>query len=304
MQGGATLPAPMQGVKASAAPRAGLLGNPSDLYGGRGIGFAFREFSAQVDLDAAARISLDLDLLQAAWQVLRAHAAFPERPFTARWSSDIPRQAGLSGSSALVLAFLRAATAWHDLRLAPMELARLAWRAENEILGIRAGPMDRLVQAFGGLVAMDFAEPMSVERLAPALLPPLFIAWDAAPGQSSGAVHAPVYERWQQGDPAVRAVIAEYRPLVARGLDALRARDLPTLCACVNRNFDLRAQLFPIAPRDRQMIDLGRARGAATKFCGSGGAVLVVTTQVADLRKTYEAAGFPTLIPTLSAPCT
>ena len=45
------------------------------------------------------------------------------------------------------------------------------------MLGFRAGPLDRLVQAHDGLLAMDFSEPFAedaVERLDPTLLPPLF----------------------------------------------------------------------------------------------------------------------------------
>ena len=88
--------------------------------------------------------------------------------------------------------------------LPPLRIAELAWRAENERLGIRAGPLDRLVQAHDGLLAMDFAqpfEPASLEPLSADLLPPMLLAWHGVPGQSSGDVHAPVFARWQRGDP-------------------------------------------------------------------------------------------------------
>ena len=301
-------------VKASAKPRAGLLGNPSDMYGGRGIAFTFDDFGAEVTLTPAAKVDEGHDLVRAANAVFVRHAVgvgverarLDARPFAAQFASDIPRGVGLAGSSAIVVAALRALAKWHDVAIPPLRLAELALAAEVDVLGIRGGPMDRLAQAFEGVMAMDFAapfEPGSVERLDADALPPLLIAWDDAPKASSGLVHVPVWERYQAGDPQVRAVMAEYRPLVERGRAALARGDFAALRALVDRNFDLRASLFPIRPRDRRMIDLGRERGAATKFCGSGGAVLVVPEAreaMAALHADYRAEGFATFEPTVS----
>ena len=293
-----------------AHPRAGLLGNPSDLYGGRGVGFAFSNFSVELELEAGGDGEIAPDLVRVAWE------AFCERcgvgrcePFTVRLATDIPRQAGLAGSSAIVIAALRAFSRWCSRELATHELAELALHVENDRLGIRAGPMDRLVQAHEGLVAMDFArpfEPESTERLDTRLLPPLLIAIDPEPGQPSGQVHAPVWERYQAGDPDVREVMREYRPLVERGLGALLRGDLATLMECVNHNFDLRARLFTIGERDALMIALGRDSGGATKFCGSGGAVLAVAAdreRLARLHADYQGCGFTVILPEVVGPC-
>ena len=48
----------MLSVRAHAQARVGLLGNPSDLYGGQGVAFTFDAFSARVELSASDGIRL------------------------------------------------------------------------------------------------------------------------------------------------------------------------------------------------------------------------------------------------------
>ena len=287
----------MHSVVATAFPRAGLLGNPSDLYGGRGIGFTFEDYAAEVrflpanesesagshsfELGASLTPSFSRDpeipILQATRRVLGelGLSQGDQSLFQLQVSCDIPRQVGLSGSSAIILAALRAVCAGIGLQADVDVLAALALRVETDFMDIAAGPMDRIVQSYGGLVAMDF-ELGKVERIDSALMPPIAILIDRSPGQDSGSVHSPVRERWEAGDSEVRAVMAEFRPLVEHGLRCLRTGDIGGLRQCVDRNFDLRAMVFPISDRDRAVIDLVRSCGAAAKFCGSGGAILAL----------------------------
>ena len=70
--------------------------------------------------------------------------------------------------------------------LLPCLLAAMALATEVHELGITAGPMDRGVQARGGLLAMDFAEGAGEPTvLDPACLPPLFLAFDPRGGEHS-----------------------------------------------------------------------------------------------------------------------
>lgn len=303
----------MARITARAHARVGLLGNPSDLYGGRGLGLAVSELSAEVALDDASRTRLESELFRAGWHVFSGELAArgidaDSRPFALSFSSTIPFQAGLSGSSALLIAALRAWSEWFGLALSRSRLAELAWRTENEQLGIRAGPLDRLVQAHEGLLAMDFRSPWaeaSIERLDPALLPPLFLAWHGEPGQSSGDVHAPVYARWLAGDREVRDVTERLAANSDAGRDALLARDVDGFLACIDRNLELRARLFDIAPADRALVELGRSLGAAAKFPGSGGAVLFAcrdARQLAEVERACRERGHSTLRPSVARP--
>jgi glucose-1-phosphate thymidylyltransferase len=302
----------MPTLTARANARVGLLGNPSDIYGGRGLGFAIAELGVAVTLVDATAFELPNDLLRAGWKCMQREFAAAgidaaTRPFAATFASDIPFQAGLSGSSALLVAALRAWSRWFGLPLPQARLAELAWRTENDDLGIRAGPLDRLVQAHGGLVAMDFARPFAgaVQRLDGALLPPLMLAWHGIAGQNSGDVHAPVWARFRARDREVCEVMQQLAANANAGAEALRAHDRAAFLACVDRNFDLRARVFPIAAADRALIELGRSLGAASKFPGSGGAVLYACRDEAQ-RGRVEAAcrahGHTTLRPTVAPP--
>ncbi len=320
----------MKTITTHAHPRIGLLGNPSDLYGGRVLGFTFDGFMAQVQLEFCESIELhgsdeimrcsleaplaaELDpcagsggteLLAAA--VKRLVAAHPElgvetRGFSLRFKTDIPRQAGLSGSSGIIVAALRALGGHYDVDLGPEVLAVLAQEAETEELGLVAGPQDRVLQAHRGLLSMDFSGPKpAVQRLKPDLLPPLLLAWDPEPGQSSGDVHASVLSRWEAGDELVREVMRELPELVVEGVAALQGGDHARLVALMDRNFELRRSIFDITPRDQELVALGRDFGAGAKLCGSGGSVVFMHTDPAALSRLAQVlsqAGWSGLFP-------
>ncbi len=328
-------------VQDGARPRIGLFGNPSDLYGGKVVAFTFDDFEATARIEplvegieiAGSGPALvfpcwselvrgleprggvaGAELLAAAMFRMLLHVpelkdledGDPRAAFRIGFETDVPRQAGLSGSSAIVIAALRALMRWFKVESAPFEISELALAAETEDLGLVAGPQDRVVQAFGGLVAMDFTgprSPASYEHLDPALLPPLLCVWGDEPGTPSGDVHKDLRARWLRGDTNVRGVMARFSSLVDRGLQALRDRDLPGLADAVDANFDLRSSIFPIADEDRRLIELGREHGAAVKFPGSGGAALAVPRDPATIDRVedvYREAGLHTLRPRVS----
>jgi dTDP-glucose pyrophosphorylase/galactokinase/mevalonate kinase-like predicted kinase len=300
----------MTSLTASAQARIGLLGNPSDIYGGQGLGFSVAELGVTVTLTTADRIDLPNELFAASWQLFERELSAAGidasvRPFQLTFSSNVPFQGGLSGSSALVIAAIRAWSRWFGLPMAAMRVAEMAFRVENEVLGIRAGALDRLVQAHDGLLAMDFQKPFaegSVQRLSPELLPPLLLAWHGVAGQNSGDVHAPVFARWQADDQHVREVVQQLIANAEAGHKALLSGDREAFLNCCNHNFDLRASVFPIAAADQDLIDLGRQLGAGSKFPGSGGAVLFALrdqAHLAEVEAACQAAGHQTLRPTV-----
>ena len=291
--------------------RVGLLGNPSDLYGGAGLGFAIAEFGATARIVARAPASnRAAPLLEATWRTMRPHvgesASRGAPPLAIE--SNVPFQSGLAGSSAIVVAALRAWAAHLGWRLSRSRLAEIAWRVEQETLGVRAGPLDRLVQAHEGLIAMEFATPWAadaVRRLDPASLPPLLLAISDGGGRASGDVHAPIFERWKAGDPAVAAMVEGLAENARRGIDALEQGDREAFLACIDRNLDLRGTVFEIEPADRDLIQLGRSLGAAAKLPGSGGAVLLACREDGDLARVESAcasAGITTVRPIVQAP--
>jgi glucuronokinase len=238
-------------------------------------------------------------------QVAELDANDPLLRFRLRYRTDIPRQVGLSGSSAIVIATLRALGQWFEVPLDPHVLAELALAAEVEELGIAAGPMDRVIQAHEGLMLMDLKAPRSAgsyRRLDPALLPPLFVAWDPAPGIESGRLHSDVRARWLAGDPEVLQAMQSLREIVDRGVGCLETGDHAGFRKLMDQNFDIRARIFPMRDRDRELVQIGREAGAAVKFAGSGGAVVGALAESSDferVQRAYRAAGIPAIRPTL-----
>jgi len=167
--------------------------------------------------------------------------------------------------------------------------------------------MDRVVQAYGRALYMDFREPRggaSYRPLEAARFPPLFVAWSPRPGSISGLPHADVRRRFERGDPAVVAAMQVFPKLADRGLLCLEGGDFDGLRALVDENFDTRAEIFPLSDEDRDMVAIGRRERAAVKLCGSGGAVLGVMREAEDfprLRARYRDAGYRILRPRLSA---
>ena len=211
--------------------RAALAGNPSDGYGGAVLAVTLGEQRAAVTARRAPRLEISPPSEVVAATVARfAREHRSSASATAiEWSTSIPRGVGLGGSSAIVISTLRALSALHDVELEATELAELALAIELDELGIAAGLQDRVAQAFGGLMFMEFdpaAGPDRYRRLDSALLPPLVVAWRSDAAGDSGAVHAPLRDRHDAVSP--RWWPRWLRWLDSRGVPATRCSPATT----------------------------------------------------------------------------
>ena len=262
-----------------AQARAALAGNPSDGYGGAVLATTLPGHSVR----AIARRAPELRVTPPAELVAAAARRFareiePAGLETAiEWTTSIPRAVGLGGSSAIVIATLRALCELHRVELEPIALAACALAVETEDLGIAAGPQDRIAQAYGGVTFMDFARDGGrYERLDPARLPPLLVAWRAHAGEHSGEVHEHLRRRYERGDPGVRDAIDELAAAAHRAWEAVVAGDGAELARCADTSFDTRRKLMALDPRHVEMVELARECGAGANYTGSGGAIVAV----------------------------
>ena len=79
--------------------------------------------------------------------------------FDAEVTGDVPSGAGLSSSAAFEVATAGLLMKLFDLRLEPLEVAKLCQRAENEFVGVRSGLLDQATSVFGRadhVVHLDF----------------------------------------------------------------------------------------------------------------------------------------------------
>ena len=252
-----------------ALARAALAGNPSDGYGGAVLAVCVPELAARAEAGSAAHATSDPPSALVDATVAR----FGRGPCAVRWTTTVPREVGLGGSSAIVTATVRALCALHGHALEPDELAEMVLAVEVEDLGIAAGPQDRYAQAHEGLVLMDFAGARPrVERLDPALLPSLYLAWRSDAAEASHAVHGDLRDRAR--DPAVRAGMARLAGHAHAARDALLGGDQQAFAAALDASFDERAALLDLDPRHEAMVRAARAAGASANYAGSGGAIV------------------------------
>jgi glucuronokinase len=299
-------------IETYAYARAGLLGNPSDGYFGKTIAFLVRNFRARVLLYPSARLEItaskadmpvfeSLEDLHAStrWRgyyggiriiqalvvrfvdYCRDHGIeLPNRNFTIEYESTIPLRLGMGGSSAIITAALRALCQYYSVEIPLPIQAKLALETETRELGVPAGPQDRVIQVYEGLVYMDFAKHLmdsrgygEYERLDPSLLPNIYLAYRTSLSEGTEVFHNNVRERWNAGDPAVRGAMEEWAAYAERGREALMKGDGAALGKLIDANFDLRASIYTISQGNLDMIQTARSVGATSSFSGSGGAV-------------------------------
>nr|AGH33734.1 mevalonate kinase [Asparagus officinalis] len=319
--------------------RVGFLGNPSDVYSGRTISFSLGNFWASVRLEPSKDLVIEphphhdlvsfssiahlvnrlesegyyggVRLLMAICKVFYKYCVdngivLKDGNFTLSYDTNIPRQTGLSGSSAIVCAALNCLLDFYNIRhLVKVEIRpELILSAEKE-LGIVAGLQDRVAQVYGGLVYMDFSKehmdkmghgmytPMDIS-----LLPPLHLIYAENPSDS-GKVHSTVRKRWLDGDEFIISSMDEVAKIALDGRSALLEKKYFDLAQLMNRNFDFRRQMFGdevLGSLNLKMIEVARSVGAASKFTGSGGAIIAFCpegpAQVKQLEDACQKAGF------------
>ena len=301
----------MRTVDAEAPARVALAGNPSDGYGGRVLSLAIENFRARVSVSESDRLEIvlapqdhvrfdDVDDLVAdvvangyygglrlvTAAIKRFSEAEAERgtpvgrsAFTVHYDTAIPRAVGLGGSSAIVIATLRALLEFEGRTMDPDALAKLALAVENEELGIAAGLQDRVAQVYGGLTLMDFGDATgeaagSYRPLDPELLPPLFVAYLGAAGEPSELPHAEIRRRWEAGDQAIAEAMAELAELASAAERALQRGDLEAFGAAMDATFEVRRRLMPLDRRHVEMVERARELGCSANYTGSGGAIV------------------------------
>ncbi len=313
-------------ITATAPGRCGLVGNPTDMYGGSVISCSTCERArCLLDRDADHIIinvsgqsqtitSLDDlalrdgDFLNVARAVLLALEINPKQtaPFRLNASTDIPMQAGLAGSTAILATLVGCMLTHLEIRLNMYQIAELVRKIEYDVLHVVCGFQDHYMTIFGGLNYMDFREKNSaqtqdahspfatVERLDGFVDElPLVLAHTGV-RHHSGTVHKSIRERWLEGEPAVVEGYLEVARLARTGKKALLERDWVALAGLMNRNHAIVRDLGGSGEANEKLIAAalaGGAAGAKLAGAGGGGTILALTQEPERTAKALMDAG-------------
>ncbi len=299
-------------IKTRTPARAGLIGNPSDGFNGVTIAFTFDAFWVEVQLWESPELEIrpaprdqvvfesiadlvhnvtnygyygGVRLIKATIKVFADYCKklgieLEHKNFTLSYRTDIPLRVGLAGSSAIITSTLRALMQFYGVSIPKHILPNLILSAETDELKIPAGLQDRVAQAYGGVVYMDFDKELMkrgfghYENLDPSLLPPLFIAYDDSVTEGTEVFHTDIRERYRRGEKLVIDTLNEIAEGARLFRKAMEAGDVVEMNRLMDRNFDLRARIYHISDLNLRLVHTARKLGASAKLPGSGGAVI------------------------------
>ena len=317
-------------IKKRAYARAGLLGNPSDGYHGKTISIIVRNFWAEAVLYEWDQVELVLsqedrsrfDSVHELARDVRLHGYYGgirlvkatikkfveycvsqgislhERNFSIRYQSNIPRQVGLAGSSAIIVAVLRCLMEFYGVEIPKRVQPSLVLSVEKDELHIAGGLQDRVIQVYEGVVYMNFAKEVMetiqgfecgvYEPLDLAYLPPLYLAYSTDAAEPTEIIHNDLQGRYERGEPEVVNAMATFAEYAEQGRAALLARDWETFGRLMNANFDLRRKILRLSSLHVEMVERARSVGVPAKFAGSGGAIVGLCQDQATFRRLKE----------------
>jgi len=311
-------------IVCSAPGRAGIIGNPTDMYGGAVL-------SCSVDMRARVvitpsptpgvtlvtndeeRVITSRDDLRPCgdhFDVARAvldYMRLPPLACRVQYDSDIPLRSGLAGSTALLVALVQGLLAWQGQYPSRYQLAETARYIELNYLEVVCGYQDAYMCTFGGLNYMDFRGKQfyreaeaelfaTIEPLADYVSELPFLLGFTGRQHASSAVHKPIRERWLEGEPVVIKSYERITELALLGKKALLMADWSLLGRLMNENHAIQRDLGGSGEANERLIAVALQAGApGAKLAGAGdGGTVIALWPWADTRpleQAWHAAG-------------
>ncbi|MDR2761868.1 MAG: hypothetical protein LBB88_04650 [Planctomycetaceae bacterium] len=320
----------MEIIRCHAYARAGLIGNPSDAYNGKTISIIVKNFRSQVTLYEWDRIEIVpspsdesvFGSIREMTQDVKLHGYYGgirlvkaaiygfaiycksrgirlhDRNFSIRYDTTIPRQVGMAGSSAIVVATLRALMNFYEVVISKQVLPSLVLSIEREQLNITAGLQDRVAQVYEGCVYMDFAKESEqieegfiggcYEELPLSLLPSFYVSYSTDFGEPTEVFHNNLRFRYDNGELQVVEAMSRFAEITVEAKKAILNQDVDKLNSLINQNFDLRRSICQLPPEHILMVETARSCGVSAKFAGSGGAIVGICPDKNTFQKLNE----------------
>ncbi len=307
-------------VAASAPGRAGIIGNPSDMFGGAVISctvgmraktvlttapcLILETAGFEESIDGPSSLVLKGDRFDIARAVLN-YTGLPRPACRIYYETAIPMQSGMAGSTALIVTLLQALLAWKGEYPDLYQLAEKARYIEKSILKVICGFQDAYMCVFGGLNYMEFNGKIfndgsesgtyaSIEPLSSLELP--FLLASTGVKHSSGEVHRPASERWLAGEAEAAEGYKRIAETAREGRNALIKKDWALLGNLMNENHVLQRSLGGSGEANERLIEAALdagAAGAKLAGAGKGGTIIALWPhqETAPLEKVLIGAG-------------
>jgi len=206
----------------------------------------------------------------------------PPGGFSLETHSEAPAGAGISGSSALMIATTAALAAFTGRQLTKEEIRELAQNVEAQIIRVPTGCQDYYPALYGGVNVISLGAegirrdpiPVAAEELEARFV----IAYTGAP-RESGINNWEVFKRHMDGD---REVVRNFEKIsqIAQAMHcALRKPDWNEVARLLRQEWKLRRSNYPgiSTPLIDSLIATAQKHGGrAAKVCGAGGGGCVV----------------------------
>jgi len=220
----------------------------------------------------------------------------PEGGLELETHSESPAGAGISGSSALMIATTAALARWTDRDLTLEDIRVLAQNVEAQLIRVPTGCQDYYPALYGGVNAIHLdpdgihreAVPVAAEEIDARFL----LVYTGAPRQS-GINNWEVFKAHINGD---RRVFRNFEQIVsvARAMhDALAAANWGEVARLLRAEWKLRKTNAPgiTTPLiDKLVAVAGRNGGLAAKVCGAGGGGCVIFMVEPEAKQRVAAA--------------
>jgi len=249
------------------------------------------QWSVQVN-DEAAKAVEEEPLFAAALAFYR-----PPAPQAISVRTDIPRAAGLGGSSTLLAACCQALSLLQGEKLDAGTLLQHVTLLEHRLLGKPAGVQDAFAAIMGGLNSIDFSAGTAVHRHLPAnplLRAPLYLLYSDQQ-HHSGINNWRIIRQACEGDRQMLELLGQLAENAGGLEQALLLEREDLFRACLTREASLRARL------EKDLVPEPYARFCQLfgdrligKICGAGGGgcMLLYGEELARLPLHSEAARF------------
>jgi len=279
--------------------RVGILGNPSDIYFGVVISSTLKDLYVdgkiketnkfKFTINNSEDIKLD-SLILNSLKFLK-NQGYDVKEFEINFESNIPKQGGLAGSSAIIINLLLGLDELFDLKLEKRQLAHYSTKIERDVIGIIAGPSDRFIITIGGVMYMDFTSKDYNSYVLEELSLNNFPFWVGIRSKniSSGDVHKYPYVAYPN-DFSLQSIIKSLIDCGIQGKRAIIDNDINLIAELINKNQKLTTQygyygnpspeVLLERKMDQEMLNYCDQHGVlGVKLGGSSGSLVILSEE-------------------------